>query len=69
MPNEIILYILPLLLHEHPLLDPPHALPPLELELDLSGTDGLGEVEEHLALDGVAREIEWLIHLDEYARH
>lgn len=69
MPDEIILYILPLLLIEHPLLDPPNTLPPLEFELDLTSADGFGEVEEDLALDGVACEIEWLIGLDEYARH
>lgn len=69
MPNEVILYVLPLLLVEHPLLDPPDTLPPLELELDLSSTDGLGEVEEDLPLDGVACEVEGLIDLDEYARH
>lgn len=69
MPNEVILYVLPLLLVEHPLLDPPHTLPPLELELDLSSADGLGEVEEDLPLDSVACEVEGLIDLDEYARH
>lgn len=69
MPNEVILYVLPLLLIEHSLLDPPHTLPPLELELDLSSTDGLSQVEEDLPLDGVACEVEGLIDLDEYARH
>lgn len=69
MPDEIILDILPLLLHKHPLLNPPHRLPALKLDQDLIGIDGFHEVEEDVALDGVTCEIEGFVDLDEGVRH
>lgn len=69
MPDEVTLDVLPLLLHEHPLLNPPYGLPALELDQYLIGIDGFHEVEEDVALDGVACEIEGLVDLDEGVGH
>ena len=64
MPDEIILDILPLLLHKHPLLNPPHRLPTLKLYQYLIGIDSFHEIEKDVALDGITCEIEGLIDLD-----
>lgn len=69
MPNEVVLYVLPLMFHEHSFLDPSHGFPALELDQDLIGIDGFHEVEEDVALDGVAREVEGFVDLDERVGH
>jgi len=69
VPDHIILYGLLLVLEEDPFLNPPDWLPPLELDEDLVGIDGLDEVEEDVSLDGVSCEVEGLINLDECAWH
>ena len=69
MPDEVVLDVLPLLLHEHSFLNPADGLPALELDQDLIGVDGFHEVEEDVALDGVAREVERLVDLDERVGH
>jgi hypothetical protein len=69
VPDEVALDVLLLLLGHHTLLDPPHCLPALELHQDLVGVDGLDQVEEDVPLDCVAREVEWLVDLDEGGGH
>lgn len=69
MPDEIGLDILLFLFGDDSFLDPPDSLPALELDEDLIGVDGFDQVEEDVSLDGVAREVEGLVDLDEGGGH
>ena len=54
---------------DDPFLEPSHGFPSLELDHDLVGHDVLVEVEEDLALDRIAREVEGSIDGDEGGGH
>ena len=69
VPNKIVLDILALSLCKHSFFNPPDWLPTFEFDNNFVGIDGLSQIKEDMALNGVACKIERFISLYERTWH
>ena len=65
MPDHMRLHILPLIFHKRPFFNPSSHLPTLKFNHNIIGIDRLRQVQIDVPGNGVAREVERLVELDE----
>lgn len=69
VPDQIILNILPFLLHKHSFLDPSYWFPALKFDQNFISIEGFDKIEKDLSLDGISCEIEGFVELNENRWH